>query len=95
MIDFSKLPQMGEIKKPPMLSAQMRLYVGEPCYYCKRPMRGDMQRLRPTRDHYNRFKNDRKFVVICCFECNQLKGPMLGRDFEAKLASGELGVSYD
>lgn len=55
-------------------------------------MSANVHALRPTRDHYNRYKFDRKHVVICCFECNQRKGAMAGEEFVRRMQAGEFVV---
>lgn len=53
---------------------------GEPCAYCKREMRGDVEPshpLRATRDHYmpksRRRGGDETIIVMACYTCNHIK----------------------
>lgn len=50
---------------------------GKPCPYCKRQMNLRDVRLEPTRDHVIPKSLGGRAIVICCRQCNNIKGDMM------------------
>jgi hypothetical protein len=50
---------------------------GKPCPYCKRQMNLQDARLTPTRDHAVPKSMGGRSIVICCWQCNNIKANMM------------------
>lgn len=57
--------------------------VGEPCFYCKRPMmdKSSQNGLAVTRDHYHPRSKGGRRIVLACRTCNSIKKDMLPDDW--------------
>jgi len=57
-------------------SPRMGRQHGKPCFWCKKPMRVESAKWRPTRDHVIPKSQGGTILRICCHCCNHLKGDM-------------------
>lgn len=70
-----------------LISARVQSH-GKPCPFCKRTMDLGDARLAPTRDHHpipRSLKGTK--TIMCCSQCNNIKGDMTGPEWEAFMAS--------
>ena len=60
---------------------------GLPCPYCDRKMQLDHLKLEPTRDHVTPKRNGGREIIICCRQCNGIKGHMLPEQWASYMAA--------
>lgn len=58
------------------MAVKLKRQHDKPCYWCRRPMRGESAKWRPTRDHVIPRALGGTIIKIACFACNQLNGDM-------------------
>lgn len=57
--------------------------IGRPCPYCRRTMARDHWALRPTFDHVVPRSRGGREKIICCLQCNAIKGDMMPDEWAA------------
>lgn len=60
---------------------------GEPCPYCRRPMRFNLFGAEPTRDHVIPKSKGGDEMIWACWTCNNMKGDMLPGEWAAFMAA--------
>ena len=60
-----------------MVAPNRKMAHGQPCPYCGRKMEWNHPRLTPTRDHVTPKSHGGRDLLICCLQCNGIKGNML------------------
>ena len=60
---------------------------GKPCVYCRRQMMLNHIHLEPTRDHVTPKRNGGREIIICCRQCNGIKGHMLPEQWQSYMAA--------
>jgi hypothetical protein len=60
---------------------------GKSCPYCRRQMQINHPNLEPTRDHVTPKCANGKEIIICCRQCNGIKGHMLPDQWRSYMAA--------
>jgi hypothetical protein len=58
------------------MAVELKRQRDKACFWCRRPMRGESAKWRPTRNHVIPRAQSGTIIKIACFACNQPKGDM-------------------
>jgi hypothetical protein len=64
-----------------------KLAHGRPCPYCNRQMERYHRTLEPTRDHVVPKSRNGRVTIICCIQCNGIKGSMMPETWSSFMAT--------
>jgi hypothetical protein len=64
-----------------------KMHHGKACPYCRRQMMLNHMKLEPTRDHVMPKCANGKEIIICCRQCNGIKGHMLPDQWRSFMAA--------